>query len=235
MIAIGLIGSLAAGPAAAVTASTASTAPAAPAGDDGKQTPKACKGLKPYPIAQALQHEYFCKDWRLGPARLAEKGVVGSILEGYDRLGGLTAVEFLDRWWDPAADAGQGNWKYPPDDGYEHDNQGVVAAPLVLRAGLTVDRFGNEAGRFLAPAGTKYGYRALPPSNLNTSDPRYPYDYHLYRVAKDVTVCAGPQAPAFEQPGEGIQYVTSSRFCPDIPRTTVGDLVANGTLVRLSK
>ncbi|MER7468915.1 TNT domain-containing protein [Streptomyces sp. NPDC097981] len=73
-----------------------------------------------------------------------------------------------------------------------------------------MERFGVEAGRFLSPVGTKYSYRALPPSDLNTNDPRYPYEYHLYRVAKDVTVCAGPEAPAFELPGGGIQYVTSS-------------------------
>ena len=36
----------------------------------------------------------------------------------------------------------------------------------------------------------------------------------------------------FEQPGPGTQYVTSSKFCPDIPRTSVADLVSNGTLVR---
>ncbi|MER7468916.1 hypothetical protein [Streptomyces sp. NPDC097981] len=59
---------------------------------------------------------------------------MGSILKGYDRLGVLRAVEFLDRWWDPAADAGQGDWPYPPDDGYEHNGQGVIAAPLVLHA-----------------------------------------------------------------------------------------------------
>ncbi|MFJ8942984.1 TNT domain-containing protein [Streptomyces sp. NPDC102395] len=190
----------------------------------------------PYPILEAYRRYYFCGDWRLGPRRLPDRGPVGDILKGYNRLGGLTAVEFLDRWWNPAADSGQGDWRYPVDDGFAHNAQGgVIAAALVLHAGqdMMLDRFGNEAGRFLAPAGTKYGLRALPPSNLNTSDPRYPHDYHLYRLAKDVTVCAGPQAPAFEQPGTGTQYVTSSKFCPDIPPTRVIDLVNNGTLVRL--
>jgi Tuberculosis necrotizing toxin len=148
---------------------------------------RVCRGLKPYPIALAYRQEYFCGDWRLGPKRLPHRGVVGSILRGYHRLGGLTAVEFLDRWWDPAADSGQGDWRYPPNDGYASNGQGVIAAPLVLHAGQTVDRFGNEAARFLAPAGTKYGKRALPPSSLNTSDPRYPYNYHLYRVTSTCT------------------------------------------------
>ncbi|MGK3943617.1 TNT domain-containing protein [Streptomyces caeruleatus] len=222
------------------------SAPAAPSpigppaqpgdGQTGPGEPRPCRGLVPYPIPAAYRSYYFCGDWRLGPRRLPTRGPVGAIVKGYDRLGGLTAVEFLDRWWNPAADSGQGDWRYPPDDGFAHNAQGtVIAAPLMLHANqnLMLDRFGAEAGRFLAPAGTKYGLRALPPSSLNTIDPRYPYDYHLYRLAKDVTVCAGPQAPAFEQPGTGTQYVTSSSFCPSIPRTSVADLVNNGTLVRL--
>ncbi|MFH9354531.1 TNT domain-containing protein [Kitasatospora sp. NPDC017646] len=190
----------------------------------------------PYPIPEAYRPYYFCGDWRLGPKRLPTRGLLGNILEGYDRLGGLTAVEFLNTWWNPALDSGQGDWNYPPDDGFAHDAQGsVLAAPLLLQAGqdLMVDRFGAETGRFLSPAGTKYGQRAIPPSSLNTIDPRYPFDYHLYRVAKDVTVCAGPAAPAFEQPGGAIQYVASSKFCPSIPFTNVATLVSNGTLVRV--
>ncbi|MFD8237114.1 TNT domain-containing protein [Streptomyces sp. NPDC059696] len=203
---------------------------------DGANTPPVCRGLVPYPIPPAYRPYYFCGDWRLGPRHLPRHGLLGNTLRGYDRLGGLTAVRFLDKWWDPALDSGQGDWKYPPDDGFAHNAQGaVIAAPLVLRAGqnMMLDRFGNEAGRFLAAAGTKYGQRSIPPSGLNTSDPRYPFNYHLYRLAKDVTVCAGPAAPAFEQPGGAPQYVTSSSFCPAIPRTTVGDLVNNGTLVRV--
>ncbi|MGW1071023.1 TNT domain-containing protein [Streptomyces aureus] len=193
---------------------------------------RVCRGLVPDPIEPRLRRDYFCGDWRLGPRFLPNRGIVGRILDRYDRLGGLTAVQFLDRWWDPAADSGQGDWRYPPDDGFTHRNGSVVAAPLLLHAGLRLDRFGSEAGRFLAPKGTKYGKRAIPPSSLNTADPRYPYNYHSYRLAKDVTVCAGRTAPGFEQPGLGTQYVTSSKFCPDIPRTSVADLVSNGTLVR---
>jgi hypothetical protein len=198
-------------------------------GHTGTDPSRVCRGLVPDPIPPQLRRFYFCGDWRLGPRQLPTRGVLGNILERYDRLGGLTAVKFLDKWWDPAADSGQGDWRYPPDDGFTHLNGAVAATPLVLHAGLRLDRFGSEAGRFLAPEGTKYGKRVIPPSSLDTSDPRYPY---TYRLAKDVTVCAGRTAPGFEQPGLGTQYVTSSRFCPDIPRTTVADLVSNGTLVR---
>jgi hypothetical protein len=197
------------------------------------EQPRVCKGLETDPIPPRLERLFFCGDWRLGPRRLPTRGPVGRILEGYNRLGHLTAVKFLDKWWDPTLDSGQGDWRYPPDDGFTHRNQTVLAAPLVLHAGLKLDRVGGESGRFLAPAGTKYGKRSIPPSSLNTMDPRYPYNYHVYRLVKDVTVCAGKTAPGFEQPGFGTQYVTSSKFCPDIPRTTVGDLVSNGTLVRI--
>ncbi|MET8136309.1 MULTISPECIES: TNT domain-containing protein [unclassified Streptomyces] len=199
----------------------------------GYDRPRVCNGLVPDPIPPRLERLYFCGDWRLGPRRLPTRGTLGRILDGYDRLGGLSAVTFLHKWWDTTADSGQGDWRYPPDDGFTHRNQTVLATPLVLHAGLKLDRIGGEAGRFLAPAGTKYGKRVIPPSSLDTMDPRYPYNYHAYRLAKDVTVCAGRTAPGFEQPGLGTQYVTSSKFCPDIPRTTVGDLVSNGTLVRI--
>ncbi|MGW3262812.1 TNT domain-containing protein [Streptomyces sp. NPDC001056] len=197
--------------------------------------PYVCRGLVPYPIPAAYRPLYLCGDWRLGPRRLPDRGLVGDILKGYDRLGGLTAVRFLNTWWDPTADAGQGNWKYPVPDGFALDSHHQpIAAPLTLHAGQLVDRFGNETGRFLSPAGTKFGLRAIPPSNLNTEDPRYPNDYHLYRVAKDVTVCAGPAAPAFEQPGGAVQYATSSSdVCPTLPFANVGTLVSNGSLVRV--
>ncbi|WP_406293406.1 TNT domain-containing protein [Streptomyces sp. NBC_00624] len=210
-------------------------APAAQAAPADTHRPYVCRGLVPDPIPYALRSEYFCEDWRLGPKKLPTRGLVAKTLDHYQRLGGLTAIRFLNRWWDPAADTGQGDWRYPDADGYAKNPQGQpIAAELVLHAGRKVDRFGNEAGRYLAPAGTRYGKRSIPPSSLNTADPRHPYNYYLYRVTRDVRVCAGPIAPAFEQPGLGVQYVTSSSYCPDIPRTSVLDLVRNGTLVRLA-
>ena len=35
---------------------------------------------------------------------------------------------------------------------------------------------------------------------------RYPYNYHVYKVLTDLTVLAGPIAPWFGQPGQGVQY-----------------------------
>lgn len=198
-----------------------------------------CLGLvpSPYPYAHT---PYVCNDWRFGPAQLPRSGVLGRILAGYDRFGSLTPVEFLNKWWDPAADHGQGDWKYSllPDDGFDHDTQGApIAAEYTLPVGQLVDRFGNEFGKFLSPAGAKYGERSIPPSALNTQDPRFPYNYHLYRVKKTTTVCAGPAAPGFEQPGQGVQYVTSvatqATYCPHVKTgATVSSLLNSGNLER---
>ncbi|MEU5276175.1 TNT domain-containing protein [Streptomyces asoensis] len=261
----GLAGSLLLGALPAVAADTQTSAagrpvtaavpvppaPGARAADEGGQRPRDtrpgaddgrthCLGLvpSPYPYAHT---QFVCNDWRFGPARLPRTGILGSILRGYDRFGALTPVEFLNKWWDPTALQGLGDWRYSlvPDDGFAHDQSGdVIAAEITLKPGQMLDRFGNEFGKFLAPAGAKYGQRSIPPSNLNTQDPRYPFDYRLYRVKKDTLVCTGPIAPAFEQPGLGVQYVTSvqtnqTRYCPHVKTgATVSSLLAAGNLER---
>ncbi|MFD7629221.1 glycohydrolase toxin TNT-related protein [Streptomyces sp. NPDC059851] len=212
-------------------------------GPDTKGTSDAekarCLGLvpSPYPYAHT---EFKCNDWRFGPAKLPKNGVLGAVLSDYQRFGGLTPVEFLNKWWDPTADNGLGSYAYPNSDGFARDANGqVIATELTLRPGQLLDRFGAEFGSFLAPAGTKYGARSIPPTNLNTQDPRYPFDYHLYRVKKPTLVCAGPTLPWFEQPGEGVQYVTTVRpgqgdsYCPHVQTgTRVSDLVRSGNLER---
>lgn len=55
---------------------------------------------------------------------------------------------------------------------------------------------------------------------------RIPYGYHLYSVAIEFDVEAGPIAPWFEQPGQGTQY--------ELPNDqTVKQLVDLGYLVAL--
>lgn len=63
-------------------------------------------------------------------------------------------------------------------------------------------------GAFISAADAPYSQRALPPSNLNTNaqSPDYPYNYHVYRVVKPLTVVGGPIAPWFGQPGLGAQF-----------------------------
>jgi Tuberculosis necrotizing toxin len=81
-----------------------------------------------------------------------------------------------------------------------------------LTVGTRLDRFGSVYGSFLSPYGAPYNQRALPPSNLDTpqSDPQYPYNYHVYEVAKEFDVLSGPIAGWFGQPGQGTQYKTYS-------------------------
>ncbi|QMU78290.1 TNT domain-containing protein [Streptacidiphilus sp. PB12-B1b] len=88
-------------------------------------------------------------------------------------------------------------------------------AARTLRSGQLVDLFGSGRGNFLAPAGTPYAKRAIPPSNLEAHDAAYPVSYHLHRVITPFTVEAGPIRPWFGQPGLGLQYMTSTRI-PDL-------------------
>jgi hypothetical protein len=41
---------------------------------------------------------------------------------------------------------------------------------------------------------------------------RYPYNYHVYNVTKPFIVNAGPIAGWFGQPGQGVQYFSSSNI-----------------------
>ncbi len=93
-----------------------------------------------------------------------------------------------------------GRYVYPLDDGF--------AGPRVnqdLPVGTRVDRFGGTGGRYLSPEWTPFAQRALPPSNL--TEP-----YSVYRVAKPLPVESGGIAPAFDQPGGGVQYKTGPRI-----------------------
>ncbi|MEU8483285.1 TNT domain-containing protein [Streptomyces sp. NPDC048641] len=48
--------------------------------------------------------------------------------------------------------------------------------------------------------------------NLNTLEPAYACDYHVYEVAKPFFVWQGPIAPRFEQPGGGRQIKLDQVF-----------------------
>ena len=69
-----------------------------------------------------------------------------------------------------------------------------------LDTGVLIDRYGGPGGDFTAPKGTPYKMRSLPYyKNQNV--------YHIYRVIKPIeNVEAGTIAPAFGEPGGGIQY-----------------------------
>jgi hypothetical protein len=168
---------------------------------------------------------YYCGDPRLGPRYLPTRGVLGAILADYRRLGGQTANGFIQTWWLPL----QGRYDFPPKNGFRLDSAGnPISVPLSLRVGQKLDRFGGEGGQFLAPAGTPYSQRSLPPQSLNTIEGDYPFNYHVYKVLKPFPVDAGPAAPWFNQPGEGIQYKIPGNV------DNVGTLVSGGFLQRLN-
>ncbi|MEU0135115.1 TNT domain-containing protein [Streptomyces sp. NPDC006296] len=156
--------------------------------------------------------QYYLDDWRLGPAVLPRTGAIGRMLRGYDRTGGASPYWFLGCYWQTNPQTGVSGWWYPDHDGFVLDRAGEpVQKALTLRVGQLVDLFGSGRGNFLAPAGTPYAKRAIPPSNLVTYTADYPYSYHLYRVTEAFTVQAGRIRPWFGQPGLGIQYKTDQR------------------------
>jgi hypothetical protein len=162
------------------------------------------------------------KQWQLGPAVTPNAGPVGLQLSGYWRLAGLTPSQFLSRYWNSH---GHGSWKYPPDNGFLVAGGQPVEHSLTLKPGAPLDRYGSTAGGFLAPAGTPYWARSLPPSNLADA-PGFNCNYHTYTVVKAFKVEAGPAAPAFGQPGLGLQYQLVPSLLPGQATPSVAWLLA---------
>ncbi|EFX02270.1 hypothetical protein CMQ_2319 [Grosmannia clavigera kw1407] len=163
---------------------------------------KFCQGTAQ---TQNLSSTYVCGDYRLGPVQLPSHPPSDSLLEVYDRFGGLCPGQFLATYYDSTAKS----WKYPDFEGFQLDTAGeTISAEMTLQVGLLIDRSGSEYGSYASPASAPYMQRALPPSNLDTpaSNPVFPYNYHVYRVIQSFEVEAGPIAPWFGQPGQGVQY-----------------------------
>jgi hypothetical protein len=157
----------------------------------------------------------------LGAQTLPQAGPIAVMLQGYRRLGDNTSVSaFLVEFY------AKGSWDYPEPEGFLVVNGTPVEGKAELVPGERLDRFGTESGRFLAPIGTAYPERALPPANLDGTNGAVDCDYHSYVVVRSVSVMAGPAAPAFGQDGGGIQYFLGSN--------TVCSLVNSHVLKRLS-
>jgi hypothetical protein len=97
-------------------------------------------------------------------------------------------------------------------------NRGFVAGEAgqaSVLPGQVLDRYGGTGGSFLSPAGTPAAARSLAPGvelrPLNS-----------YQVMKPFEAGAGRAAPAFGQPGLGLQFYTG--------QTTVQDLINSGHL-----
>ena len=182
----------------------------------------------PGPVLQ----RYFKDDWRFGPKRFPDEGPIGRMLDDYRRFNGLGRNVFLDCYWHTGFAPG---WYFPNDDGFLVIHGEPVMFDDTLDVGEKVDLFGSGQGRFLAPAGTPYKNRAIPPTNLNTFTTDFTFNYHKYRVTAQFTVSAGPIAPWFGQPGLGLQYFTGTTTAPNLPANPrIPDLVGNGYLVELT-
>ncbi|KAF5524562.1 hypothetical protein CGCA056_v005303 [Colletotrichum aenigma] len=169
---------------------------------------------------------YVCGDKRLGPVVMPTEGPVKDLLTTYRYLGGLCPQHFLKKYTNRPNDTSLAKYEYPKDSGFTYDTPGAIANhTYTLETGTYVDRFGSERGTYLAPAGTPYAMRSLPPDNLITYDQSHPYNYYVYKVAIDFEVGAGPIAPYFGQPGLGLQFSLNSR---------VEQLVNEGKLLRVN-
>jgi len=177
--------------------------------------------------AAGCSASYLDGDYRLGPATTPHRGIVALELIGYNRFDRLSPEQFLADYWNSAT----GSWDYPPDNGYLIVGGQPVEFQLTLEPGESIDRYGSLYGSFLAPFGTPYADRSIPPSSLDDS-PGFTCNYHIYKVVKAFTVEAGPIAPAFGQPGLGLQYqLVASLLAGDPSDADVYWLVDNGYLV----
>jgi Tuberculosis necrotizing toxin len=174
--------------------------------------------------------DFHLDDPRFGPKTLPNGGLVGLELINYRRTGRLSPQQLLDKYWDPVT----AWWIYPPKDGYLLDRNGdPIIIPTTLRAGQLIDRYGSEYGQFLAPIGSSYSSRSIPPQSL-VSTPAAHCNYRAFKVLKPFTVDSGPIAPWFEQQGYGWQYVLKSEHVPGAPSPlTIKWLMDNGYLKRV--
>lgn len=101
-------------------------------------------------------------------------------------------------------DQNTGAIRWPGENGDPNINgfQNGEFQTETLQPGTIIDRYGDtKRGRFFSPYGTSLEARALPPQA--TQSP-----YTAYRVLKPFEVKSGQIAPWFDQPGEGIQYLS---------------------------
>jgi uncharacterized protein YukE len=149
---------------------------------------------------------------------VTEGGAPLAVMHGWDPLGGMSSDDFASNFGTPETRVWPGNDGFPA--GYEPQ-------PAHLPAGTIIDRFGSEFGRYLAPDGTAFGDRALPPESVGG-------DYNRYMVTGEALppgwrIVEGPVEPFYSQtPSPGtLQYMIEG---PDGVKPTVYELVRLGIL-----
>ena len=141
-----------------------------------------------------------------------------AVMHGWDPLGGMSSEDFASLFGTPETRAWPGNDGFPP--GYDPQ-------PAHLPAGTIIDRFGSEYGRYLAPDGTPFSDRALPPESVGG-------DYNRYMVTGKALppgweIVEGPVEPFYGQtPAPGtLQYMIVG---PEGVKVTLKELVDRGIL-----
>ncbi|WP_308378254.1 glycohydrolase toxin TNT-related protein, partial [Serratia marcescens] len=104
-----------------------------------------------------------------------------------------------------------GGWDWPKNLGFEGD-----PVKTTIPVGTRLDRYGEPNGSFLAPKGTPYEQRALAPGAKAEK-------YYEYEVIKPLPAIQGKIAPAFGEPGGGIQILPNMQ-----DRVNVEWLLKNG-------
>jgi len=99
---------------------------------------------------------------------------------------------------------GKGDWNWPAKLGFAEE-----PVQTTLPVGTRLDRYGKTNGSFLSPQGTPQEQRALAPGSLAEQ-------YHQYEVLKPLPVIQGKIAPAFGEPGGGIQILPDMKNRVDV-------------------
>ena len=126
-----------------------------------------------------------------------------------------------DHYRDPNSVQRGGDWDWQT----HAPNGGAVLGTqqtTTVQQGATLDRYGSRNGGYMSPAGTPYEARALPPGKIADS-------YEQYSVLKPFTVVQESIAPAFGQPGGGLQMRAT---IPEVQNRTasINDLIRHGYL-----
>jgi hypothetical protein len=124
-------------------------------------------------------------------------GVNGSLNGGRPPVTNPTPQQLAaanDRGVDPRWVNADGSLDYPPNNGFAGTPEAVNLQP-----GTRIDRYGDDSGSFLSPAGTPFEQRALPSSSANEQ-------FQTFEVVKPLPVSSGKAVPWFGQPGGGTQY-----------------------------
>lgn len=213
---------------------TANAAPEVPVPPSSCPTGGTPLNVKAGDHLPGVTQAYFKDDPRLGPKDLPSGGLIGPLLDHYQRFMAMGPKNLIDCYWV----VNQGSppvtgWRFPPHHGFVTEPEQTTIVPVHKKLQL----FGNNVGgEFLAPAGTLYRESAIPPSNLDTFQNPFPFNYHLFLVCnktvpgqKSAGVPAeeGQIAPWFQQPGGGTQDwvgANASDF------NTVGKLTTGGFL-----